>query len=292
MAGRGGRPECGRRPSSTKATAARSTSRSSCPGSPLEAVMSGEVWTEIYDRLTELIQAHHTTLVFVNTRRLAERVARQLAERLGEDAVTAHHGSLSKESRLDAEERLKDGRLQALVATARSSWASTSGTSTWSASSARPRRIATLLQRVGPLGPHRARHTEGPALSAHPRRAGGVRGAACARSTRGELDRVMIRERPLDVWRSRSSPRPPRRTGSRTSCSSWSAGHIPTAHLDAGGVRRGGQDAVGRVRHPAGPARRAGPLRRGERPGPGPPRRAAAPRSPRAARSPTPPTTA
>ena len=63
--------------------------------------MSGEVWEEVYGRLTELIEAHRTTLVFVNTRRLAERVARHLAERLGEEAVTAHHGSLSKESRLD-----------------------------------------------------------------------------------------------------------------------------------------------------------------------------------------------
>ena len=59
--------------------------------------MSGEVWEEVYARLTELIEAHRTTLVFVNTRRLAERVARHLAERLGEEAVTAHHGSLSKE---------------------------------------------------------------------------------------------------------------------------------------------------------------------------------------------------
>jgi len=72
------------------------------PRSPLEAVMSGEVWDELYERLTELIKAHRTTIVFVNTRRLAERVARHLGERLGEEAVTAHHGSLSKETRLDA----------------------------------------------------------------------------------------------------------------------------------------------------------------------------------------------
>src|SRR6266403_1597199 len=61
------------------------------PGSPLEAVMSNEVWEEVYTRLADMIQAHRTTLVFVNTRRMAERVARQLAERIGEDAVTAHH---------------------------------------------------------------------------------------------------------------------------------------------------------------------------------------------------------
>src|SRR5207249_10191815 len=67
------------------------------PSSPLEAVMSGEVWQQVYDRLTELIEAHRTTLIFVNTRRLVERVTRQLSERLGADQVTAHHGSLSKE---------------------------------------------------------------------------------------------------------------------------------------------------------------------------------------------------
>ena len=81
------------------------------PGSPLEAVMSHEVWEEYYDRLTALIRQHKTTLVFVNTRRMAERMARHLSDRLGEDAVTAHHGSLSKEKRLDAETRLKTGQL-------------------------------------------------------------------------------------------------------------------------------------------------------------------------------------
>ncbi len=82
------------------------------PPAPLEAVMSGEVWTQVYDRLAELVRDHRTTLVFVNTRRLAERVARQLSERLGEEHVAAHHGSLSKERRLDAEQRLKRGELQ------------------------------------------------------------------------------------------------------------------------------------------------------------------------------------
>src|ERR1700694_4176760 len=80
--------------------------------------MSGEVWTQVYDRLAELIREHRTTLVFVNTRRLAERVARHLSERLGEENVAAHHGSLSKERRLDAERRLKRGELKVLVATA------------------------------------------------------------------------------------------------------------------------------------------------------------------------------
>src|SRR4051794_12534362 len=81
------------------------------PNSPLEAVMSGEVWEETYDRLSELIKAHRTTIVFVNTRRLAERVARHLGERLGEQAVTAHHGSLSKETPARARGRVEEGKL-------------------------------------------------------------------------------------------------------------------------------------------------------------------------------------
>src|SRR5205823_9828455 len=88
------------------------------PGSPLEAVMSNEVWAEVYNRLAELIEAHRTTLVFVNTRRLAERVTQHLCERLGKEKVTSHHGSLSAKLRLDAEDRLKRGELKALVATA------------------------------------------------------------------------------------------------------------------------------------------------------------------------------
>ncbi|MBV8743232.1 MAG: DEAD/DEAH box helicase, partial [Sinobacteraceae bacterium] len=85
---------------------------------PLEAVMSGDAWTLIYDRLAALVGEHRTTLVFVNTRRLAERVSRHLSERLGRDQVTAHHGSMAKELRLQAEGRLKRGELRALVATA------------------------------------------------------------------------------------------------------------------------------------------------------------------------------
>src|SRR4029078_7670199 len=88
------------------------------PRSSVETVMANEVWEEYYDRLTALIGEHRTTLVFVNTRRMAERVARHLSDRLGGDAVTAHHGSLAKEKRLDAESRLKSGQLKALVATA------------------------------------------------------------------------------------------------------------------------------------------------------------------------------
>ena len=80
--------------------------------------MAGEVWQELYGQLADLVEQHKTTLIFVNTRRLAERAARSLAERIGEQYVTAHHGSLAKEHRLNAEQRLKRGELKALVATA------------------------------------------------------------------------------------------------------------------------------------------------------------------------------
>ena len=119
------------------------------PSSPLEAVMSAEVWVQIYDRLADLAKAHRTTLVFVNTRRMAERVARQLSERLGEDQVAAHHGSMAKELRLDAEQRLKGGALKLLVATASLELGIESATSTWCVSSVRRIRSRSFLQRVG-----------------------------------------------------------------------------------------------------------------------------------------------
>src|SRR5581483_2635130 len=122
------------------------------PNSPLEALMSHEVWAEYYERLATLIRAHQTTLVFVNTRRMAERVARHLADRLGEDAVTAHHGSLSKEKRLDAEMRLKSGRLRALVATASLELGIDIGSIDLVCQIGSPHRIATALQRIGRAG--------------------------------------------------------------------------------------------------------------------------------------------
>ncbi|MGH8670154.1 MAG: DEAD/DEAH box helicase, partial [Burkholderiales bacterium] len=122
------------------------------PGSPLEAVMSHEVWKEIYDRLVALIESHRTTLVTVNTRRLAERMAHQLSERLGGDYVAAHHGSLAKEARLDAEQRLKEGRLKVLVATASLELGIDIGHVDLVCQISSPHRIATFLQRVGRSG--------------------------------------------------------------------------------------------------------------------------------------------
>ncbi|HWP94181.1 MAG TPA: DEAD/DEAH box helicase [Gammaproteobacteria bacterium] len=122
------------------------------PRSPLAPVMANEVWAEIYDRLAELIRAHRTTLVFVNTRRHAERVARHLAERLGEESVTAHHGSLARAHRLAAEQRLKRGELKALVATASLELGIDIGEVDLVCQLGTPRAIGTFLQRVGRSG--------------------------------------------------------------------------------------------------------------------------------------------
>src|SRR3954453_14885435 len=182
------------------------------PRSSLETVMSHEVWTEYYDRLTQLIAEHRTTLVFVNTRRMAERVARHLSERLGEDAVTAHHGSLSKEKRLDAESRLKNGQLKALVATASLELGIDIGYVDLVCQIGSPHRIATLLQRVGRSG-----HT----VSGMPKgrvfpitRDDLIECAAILRSIKhGELDRILSQEAPLDVLA--------QQLVAETSCTDW-----------------------------------------------------------------------
>jgi ATP-dependent Lhr-like helicase len=191
------------------------------PDSPLEAVMSNEVWTQVYDRLAELVRAHRTTLVFVNTRRLAERVCRHLSERLdapqaatdGEgkrtpsaplarprtpSCVAAHHGSLAKELRFDAEQRLKRGELKALVATASLELGIDIGDVDLVCQLSSPRSINAFLQRVG---------RSGHAVGATPKgrlfplsRDDLVECAAlldCVR--RGELDRLKIPEAPIDV---------------------------------------------------------------------------------------------
>src|SRR3989441_7233074 len=122
------------------------------PPTDLEAVASGEQWRDIYDRLAELITEHRTTLVFVNTRRLAERAAFQLAERLGEEHVGSHHGSLSKERRLSLEQRLKAGEMRALVATASLELGIDIGAVDLVCQLESPRSITTFLQRVGRSG--------------------------------------------------------------------------------------------------------------------------------------------
>ena len=168
------------------------------PRSPLGAVMAHEVWEEYYDRLAELIAAHKTTLVFVNTRKMAERVARHLSERIGETNVTAHHGSLSKEIRLDAEHRLKSGALKALVATASLELGIDIGHVDLVCQIGSPHRIATFLQRVGRSG-HSVSGTPKGRLMPESRD-DLVECAALLRSVRqGELDRIVTHDAPLDV---------------------------------------------------------------------------------------------
>ena len=126
------------------------------PDSPLQAVMSNEVWGEVYDRLAQLIREHQTTLIFVNTRRLAERATRHLGERLGDQNVAAHHGSLAREQRLAAEQRLKAGELSALVATASLELGIDIGDVNLVCQLGSTKSIASFLQRVG-----RSNHTVG-----------------------------------------------------------------------------------------------------------------------------------
>jgi ATP-dependent helicase Lhr and Lhr-like helicase len=168
------------------------------PDSPLEAVMSAEVWEQVYQRLAALIETHRTTLIFVNTRRMAERVTRQLSDRIGAEHVAAHHGSLAKELRLDAEQRLKHGKLKALVATASLELGIDIGEVDLVCQLGSPRSIASLLQRVGRSGHAIAGTPKGRLFPLS--RDDLVECAALLDSTaRGELDRLAILEQPLDV---------------------------------------------------------------------------------------------
>ncbi|MGA2043226.1 MAG: DEAD/DEAH box helicase [Roseiarcus sp.] len=168
------------------------------PGSPLEAVMAAEVWEQVYDRIAGLAEAHRTTLVFVNTRRMVERVARQLSERLGEENVAAHHGSMARHLRLDAEQRLKRGALRALVATASLELGIDIGEVDLVCQIGSPRSIATFLQRVGRSGHAVGGVSKGRLFPLS--RDELVECAALLDSVdRGELDRLRVPEQPLDV---------------------------------------------------------------------------------------------
>src|SRR5580658_3918439 len=121
-------------------------------GVPLEAVMSGQAWTLVYDRLATLAAAHRTTLIFVNTRKMSERLARQLSLRLGVEQVMAHHGSMAREKRHLAEQRLRAGELKVLVATASLELGIDIGDVDLVCQIASPRSINAFLQRVGRSG--------------------------------------------------------------------------------------------------------------------------------------------
>jgi ATP-dependent Lhr-like helicase len=168
------------------------------PPSALSTVCSHEQWQEIYERIAELVREHKTTLVFVNTRKMAERIAAQLTRLLGEEAVTSHHGSLSRERRLDAEERLKAGKLKALVATASLELGIDIGDVDLAIQVGATRSIATFLQRVGRAGHALKKVPKGRLFPLTVDEL--VEAAALLRCIRGGvLDRTPVPPRPLDI---------------------------------------------------------------------------------------------
>ena len=168
------------------------------PRSPLTALMSNEVWEELYARLVALIETHRTTLVFVNTRRLAERLALSLAERMGAEHVSSHHGSMSKEQRFSAEQRLKYGQLKVLVATASMELGIDVGAVELVVQFSSPKRIAAFLQRVGRSGHFVGGVPKGILFPLT--RDDLVECTALIDSVkRGELDQLVIPDKPLDI---------------------------------------------------------------------------------------------
>ena len=168
------------------------------PGGELGPVASSEIWGEIYDRIAESTKQHRSTLIFVNTRRLAERMAHHLGERLGKEAVAAHHGSLSRKLRLAAEKKLKAGEIRALVATASLELGIDIGTLDVVCQIGSPRSIATCLQRIGRAGHWRGAVPKGRLFATT--RDELIECAALVRAVRqGDLDRLEIPEAPLDI---------------------------------------------------------------------------------------------
>ena len=168
------------------------------PQDELGAVASNAIWSEVYDRIAALAEEHRSTLVFVNTRRLAERIAHHLSERVGEDQVASHHGSLSKKLRLVAEERLKTGKIKVMVATASLELGIDIGFIDVVCQIGSPRAIATCLQRVG-----RAGHWVGAVPKGRlfcTTRDELVECAAVVRAIRqGHLESIEIPSAPLDI---------------------------------------------------------------------------------------------
>jgi len=168
------------------------------PSSELGPVASNEMWDEIYERIVQLVNAHRSTLVFVNTRRLAERIAHQLGERMGEENVAAHHGSLSRKLRLEAERKLKEGQIKVLVATASLELGIDIGTVDLVCQISSPRSIAVALQRVGRSGHWRGAVPKGRFFATT--RDDLAECAVLVRAIRrGELDRLIFPEASLDV---------------------------------------------------------------------------------------------
>lgn len=168
------------------------------PKSELAAVAANETWDEIYDRIAELAQQNRSTLVFVNTRRLAERVAHHLAERLGEEYVAAHHGSLSRKIRLEAETKLKNGELKVLVATASLELGIDIGSIDLVCQVGSPRAIAVALQRVGRAGHWHGAISRGRIFATTRDELLECAALVYAIGT-GDLDQLIIPKEPLDI---------------------------------------------------------------------------------------------
>jgi ATP-dependent helicase Lhr and Lhr-like helicase len=168
------------------------------PGSELGPVATHEMWGEIYDRIAELVKQHKSTLVFVNTRRLAERVAHHLAERLGEESVATHHGSLSRKLRLAAEKKLKAGEIRVLVATASLELGIDIGAVELVCQVGSTRAISVAWQRIGRAGHWHGAIPKGRIFATT--RDELVESAALVLAMRcGDLDKIEIPEAPLDV---------------------------------------------------------------------------------------------
>lgn len=168
------------------------------PGMPLAAVATNEMWEEIYDRITKFVEQNRSVLVFVNTRKMSERIAHHLRERLGEEAVAAHHGSLSKKIRLAVEKKLKAGELKALVATASLELGIDIGYLDLVCQIGSPRAISTALQRIGRAGHWMGATPKGRIFATT--RDELVESAATVRAIHSrQLDTILIPDAPLDI---------------------------------------------------------------------------------------------
>ena len=211
------------------------------PASQLGAIATNEMWEEIYDRLVQLVEQHRSTLVFVNTRRLSERISHHLAERLGPDNVAAHHGSLSRKLRLAAEKKLKDGEVKVLVATASLELGIDVGTVDLVVQISSPRAIAVALQRVGRSGHWRGAVPKGRFFVTT--RDELQECAALVRAIRqGDLDRIIIPDSPLDILAQQIV----------AICASARNAAVPAAVLGASRPPHRGQDALGTAGEDAG----------------------------------------
>ena len=206
------------------------------PSSELGPVASNEMWDEIYERIVQLVKAHRSTLVFVNTRRLAERISHQLGERMGEGNVAAHHGSLSRKLRLEAERKLKEGQVKVLVATASLELGIDVGTVDLVCHISSPRSIAVALQRVGRSGHWRGAVPKGRFFVTT--RDDLAECAVLVRAIRlGELDRLIFPEASLDVLAQQIV----------ACCAASGSAAVPAAVVGASRPHRPSKDEAGNV---------------------------------------------